>query len=302
MIKASAFVPGHVSGFFQVCDESEDLVRRGSRNCGPCITAGVRTDVFVRPRPQSSVMVFIDGKEAPEARTSTRAVEMVLETVGTSLDVTVQHNTHAPIGAGYGLSGAGALGAVLALSKALGLGLGRNEAASVAHVAEVSCGTGLGDVGAQVIGGLVIGLEPGAPPYGKWERIEVPEDLVVVCGTLGPLRTERFLRDLEFKRRSKELGGKALASLMKSPTLQNFMRVSEHFSREVGILEGELLEIIGEISKSTPFGASAVMLGRAVFAPARRSELDRVKEIFLEFFEPDSIFTADVDFEGARLI
>jgi pantoate kinase len=302
MKSASAFVPGHISGFFQVCDEHNDFERKGSRNCGPCISAGVRTEVSAEPSSQERIEIFVDGRRAPEAKTSLAAVRLTLQHVSNPQRVVVRHRTQAPVGAGYGLSGAGALGAVFALSEITGLGLKRPEVASVAHRAEVSCSTGLGDVGAQMIGGLVIGVEPGAPPHGKWKRIRTPKDLRIVCGTLGPLETKQLLQDPEFRQRSKKAGGNALRSLTKALTIQNFMGASREFAREMGILDSELLHMVEEISSPSPFGASAVMLGKAVFAPVRKSELEDVKRAFLEFFEPQSVLVTNLDFEGAKLI
>jgi len=51
--------------------------------------------------------------------------------------VEVKHSVQAPIGAGYGMSAAGALGVVLALSEALDLDFERSKALAIAHEAEV---------------------------------------------------------------------------------------------------------------------------------------------------------------------
>ncbi|HID30823.1 MAG TPA: hypothetical protein EYP19_12585 [Desulfobacterales bacterium] len=302
MRRASAFVPGHISGFFQVCDEFKELERRGSRNCGPCITAGVKTEVRVSPSTRSRVSVFINGQRAPKARTSLTAARSILEEVPDSLGVEIHHTTRVPIGAGYGLSGAGAAGVALALSDALDLNFPRSKVASVAHRAEVMCGTGLGDVGPQMIGGLVVGLEPGAPPYGRWDQIEVPRGLRIVCGTIGTLRTERFLGDPAFRRRTKKLGSRALEELKGDLSPRNFMRVSYEFAKGMELVDGELDRVIEGVSCLSSFGASMVMLGRAVFTLAKESEVRKVKLAYSKFIDPASIFVAKVDFKGARLI
>lgn len=302
MRRASAFVPGHISGFFQVCDEFKEPERWGSRNCGPCITVGVKTEVRVSPSIRSKVSVFIDGQKTPKALTSLAAARFVLEEVHDSLKVEVHHVTQAPIGAGYGLSGAGAIGVVLALSDALDLNFSRSKISSIAHRAEIACGTGLGDVGPQMLGGLVMGLEPGSSPHGKWGQIEVPRDLKIICGTLGPLQTERLLGDPAFRGRTKKLGARALQKLEGDPTLQNFMRVSYEFAQGIGLLDEELDRVIESVSSSSSFGASMVMLGRAVFAPAKGQEVEKVKRAYLRFLDPASILVTKVDFEGARLV
>ncbi|MEA1905219.1 MAG: hypothetical protein U9M97_05030, partial [Candidatus Hadarchaeota archaeon] len=276
--------------------------RRGSRNCGPCITAGVDTEVKASPSTRSKINIFMDGRKTSKARTSLAAARFVLEEVSDSLKVEVHHVTQAPIGAGYGLSGAGAVGVVLALSNALDLNFSRSKVASMAHRAEIACGTGLGDVGPQMLGGLVMGSEPGSPPHGKWDQIEVPRDLKIICGTLGPLQTEQLLGGLTFRRRTKKLGARALQKLERDPTLQNFMRVSYEFAQGIGLLDEELDRIIKSVLSSSSFGASMVMLGRAVFAPAKGREVEKVKRAYLKFLDPASVIVTNVDFGGARLV
>jgi len=302
MRSASAFVPGHISGFFQVCDEHDDLRRMGSRNCGPCISAGVRTEVSVEPSSQERIEISVDGRRAPGAKTSLAAVRLTLQHVSNPQRVVVRHRTQAPVGAGYGLSGAGALGAVFALSKVMGLGLERPEVASIAHRAEVSCGTGLGDVGAQMLGGLVIGVEPGAPPHGRWEQIHLPKNVKVVCGTFGGLPTTKLLHEEEFRDRSKQHGKLAMKKLLRRPTPKNFMRVSREFAEGLGLLDDELRALIDAAVAIGAIGASQVMLGRAVFALVEEEKLEQVRRKFLEFIESGSVIVTNINNKGATLL
>jgi pantoate kinase len=301
MRKAAAFVPGHISGFFQICDEASKLERKGSRNCGPCITAGVQTEIAVDPNERSNVEVFINGRRAPEAHTTLAVVRQILPLVPEPSRVVIKHSAQVPIGAGYGASGAGALGATLALSKAFDLRLTRSKMIEIAHVAEVSCRTGLGDVGAQAIGGVVIGLEPGAPPHGKWRQIPQKRDVKIICATLAPLSTEELLEDIELRDRSRKFGAIAMKNLLKKPTLQNFIKVSNDFSEGLGLLDDELRELIEAANSAGAIGASMVMLGRAVFALVKVTDLGRVKKAFSELVDKDAIVTADLDITGARL-
>lgn len=302
MRKAAAFVPGHISGFFQICDEADELERNGSRNCGPCINSGVLTEIAVGPSDHVNVEIFINGRKAPEAQTTLAAVRQILRMVPEPAKVVVRHSAQVPIGAGYGASGAGALGAVLALSKAFDMDLTRSKIIEIAHVAEVSCRTGLGDVGAQAIGGLVIGLEPGAPPHGKWRQIPLEQDIKIVCATLGPLSTKELLEDAELRDRSRKFGGLALKNLLKRPTPKDFMKVSYEFSEALGLLDDEIRALIEAAKSAGAIGASMVMLGRAVFALVKAPELEQVKQAFSELVDLDAIFTPDFDNTGARLV
>lgn len=302
MRKAIAFVPGHISGFFQICDDASESERKGSRNCGPCINTGVLTEVSAESSNRTNVEVFINGQKTSESQTTVAVIRQMLHMVPRPAEVIVKHSIQVPIGAGYGVSGAEALGTALAFSKTLDLGLTRSKLIEVAHVAEVSCGTGLGDIGPQAIGGLVIGLEPGAPPYGKWQQIPVPQDMKIICVTLAPLPTKKLLKDAELRNRSMKFGGLALESLMKSPTPQNFIKVSYEFSEALGLLDDELRTLIRTAKSAGTIGASMVMLGKAVFALVKASELECVKHAFLELVGPDAILTTDFDLAGAKLV
>lgn len=301
MRKASAFVPAHISGFFQVC-EASDPKQMGSRNCGPCLDIGVFTEVKIEPANRTSVNVFINNKRTSAAKTTLAAIEMLLDVVREPLEVKVAHSCQVPIGAGYGASGSGTFGAVLALSKVLGLRLPRERLVEIAHVAEVTCHTGLGDVGAQALGGLVIGIESGAPPHGKWKQIRLPKDVKVVCGTFTGLPTAELLREEEFRERSKRLGGLAMKKLLEKPNLQNFMKVSREFAEELELLNDELRALIEAVSGTGAIGVSQVMLGKAAFALVREKKLEQVTQTFLEFLEPSAVIVASVGQTGARLL
>jgi len=301
MRKAAVFVPAHISGFFQPCDANAPE-RAGSRNCGPCLNLGVLTDVRVKPADRSGAKISINGRRAPEAKTTLAAVNQLLRMARGSFEVEVNHFCQVPVGAGYGASGAGALGAVLVLSKALGLRVPREKLATMAHVAEVTCRTGLGDVGVQVLGGLVIGRQPGGSPYGRWKRIPVHRDLKVVCATLGPLSTKEFLSDAGFRRQANELGGRAIENVMKQPTLEGFMLASREFADGLGLLDEELKALIQKAEEVGAIGASQVMLGRAVFALARGPKAERVKDAFLDVLSPEHVMLSEVNSRGAKFL
>jgi pantoate kinase len=301
MRKAAAFVPAHISGFFQPC-EAKTPERAGSRNCGSCLKLGVLTEVGVKPADRLGVKISINGRRTQEAKTTLAVVDQLLRIAQGSFEVEVNHSCQVPVGAGYGASGAGALGAVLALSRALGLRVPREKLAKMAHVAEVTCRTGLGDVGAQVLGGLVIGLQPGAPPYGRWKRIPVPRDLKVVCATVGPLSTREFLSDTKFRRRAGELGGHAIEKVMKQPTPEEFMLASREFADGLGLLDEELKALIQKAEEVGVIGVSQVMLGRAVFALTRGLKAERIKDAFLSVLSPGQVMVSELNLSGAKFL
>lgn len=146
------------------------------------------------------------------------------------------------------------------------------------------------------------GVESGAPPYGKWQRIEVPADVKIVCGTLGQISTKDFLKNKEMRGKSERLGGLVLKKLLNAQSLQSFMEVSREFAERLGLLDDELRGLIKAATSAGAIGASQVMLGRAVFAPVEKKKLKAVERAFLELLEPDSVIAASIDDLGARLV
>jgi len=301
MRKSSAFVPAHISGFFQPCI-AEDPAHSGSRNGGPCLEMGVITNADVVESSRAGLEVYIDGRKARDANTTKSVVEQLLSLTTGKYKIKINHACQVPVGAGYGASGAGALGTAFALSRALGLRLPKNELVKTAHVAEVNCRTGLGDVGAQAFGGLVIGVRPGAPPYGDWKRIPVPRDVKVVCATLGPLSTKSMLGDEKFKNKAQRLGRKAAEKMLKKPTLHEFMSASREFADGLGLMDDELESIASAAEDAGAIGASQAMLGRAVFAVVREEDVERVRRALLEFLPQKQVKVSDIRLHGPTIL
>ncbi len=277
ILKAKVFVPGHISGFFQPFLH-ENPLRCGSRNCGPCTEAGVKTQVTLRKSEKRNIEIEINGKRC-EAKTSRWVAEKLLPE---GWSATIEHLTEVPVGAGFGVSGAGALGVSIGLVRALGLKMRRSEIIANAHVAEVICRTGLGDVNAQSTGGLVIGVKPGAPPYGKTRKMKLNGNFLIVCCTLGEIKTSSILREEEFIKRAKELGGDAMRRILASPTISNFLQISRDFAERLGLMSKELREMCDMAVRKGALGASQAMLGKTVFAFCNQKNAKKVENLFRE--------------------
>jgi len=76
------------------------------------------------------------------------------------------------------------------------------------------------------------------------------------------------------------------------------MKVSLDFAEGLEVYEDGFYDVLGEISSESPMGASAVMLGRAIFAPFPEDEGDGMRQLFGKYFEPDSIMVTSVASEG----
>jgi pantoate kinase len=245
----TAFVPGHVTGFFSI-HRAEDPAKTGSRGAGITLSAGVETTV----EPADGTTVRLNG-EALGVESVTRVLNAL------DVDVTVETETDLPLGAGFGVSGAMALGAAYAANSQFGLGRSANDLVELAHVAEVEAGSGLGDVVAQARGGVPIRVEPGSPEFGRLDGI--PETSRIEYVSFGGLSTSDVIGgDTDALWAA---GERALADLREHPTLPRFVAASHQFAAATDLLDGEVASAIDAVA-SQGGDAAMAMLGRTVFA------------------------------------
>jgi len=250
---ARAFVPSHITGFF-AARRQDDPLRSGSIGCGLALDLGAVTTV----EPADETRIFLNGRisDAPVSR-------YVVDRLAKS-PVRVKTELMMPLGAGFGASGAGALGAAYTINALFDLGLTSNQAASVAHSAEVVNSTGLGDVIGQNTGGLVMRLEPGAPGIGKVDRIPLPP-LEINYVVKGPISTREVLSDPAAMKEINKAGQAALKDLLARPTLTRFMSLARRFTAESGLASDWAMDAI-EAVESCGGMASMIMLGDCIFA------------------------------------
>jgi len=244
---ATAFVPGHVTGFFSAHPDREPAVA-GSRGAGIALSDGVTVTVSHGSETRlNGTTVTIDP------------VDRVIDRLG--VEAAVDAETPLPLGAGFGVSGALTLGTALAANAAFGCGKTENGLIEAAHCAEVEAGTGLGDVVAQARGGVPIRLAPGAPGYGKLDGLVARPRIEYV--TFGELSTETVLSgDTD---RLSTAGEAALDGLLAESTVEQFMDCSREFAADAGLLTDDVRDAVVAVEQ-TGGRAAMAMLGRTVFA------------------------------------
>jgi len=305
---SKAYSPAGISSFFEICDQTPDgrpitdLERVGARGGGFGLKRGVLTKVSVSKSKRRSVKVFINGRHAPEAKTTLTVVDMLLERIDQPYSVEVKHRVEVPISAGFGTSAAGAVGTGLALCKAVNLRLTYRDIGRIAHVAEVKCKTGLGTVSGIMFGGCVIVLEPGAPDHGTVDRIPMPPDYHVVAGVFQPRLTSEFLKSTKKRAVINEMGQKTLERILAEPSLENFLHSCRQFAEKTGLATKRVIKLMTAAEKAGAVGAAQNMLGEAVHALVDRDKVKNVVEAFERFLPPDKIVAAEVSLHGAQLI
>ncbi|MCF2139054.1 MAG: hypothetical protein K9W44_03255 [Candidatus Lokiarchaeota archaeon] len=238
------------------------------------------------------------------ASTSITVLELMQSFLPPNSRISIIHNFDLPLGAGYGSSGAGALGIALGLNELFQLGLTPLEAAQYAHIAEVQNHTGLGTVAGQFTGGLALVLEPGYP--FRMHEIEVPENISIGLASWGAISTKHILTDPEYKHLIFEKGQQAMTQMQKEWSLENYMKVCQDFVINTHLLEklhlSEIAKVIEELNQVTQLGASLNQLGKSVFCFCTKDEREIVTSIMEKYrpsFGPKFVQVAK---EGYNLI
>lgn len=267
MIECSVFVPSHITGFFEIVDHSNPL-KMGSRGAGVVLDQGVKTRVKIKTGKKEDLKTKINGKKDPKNTTITeKTVDLINKKFKLgNIKIRIYHTISVPIGVGFGISAACALGTSLAIAKLLDLPITYNQAASMAHLAEIELKSGLGDVIAEVHGGLVLRLKEGAPGTGIVDRIISPDldDLFVITKTLGEIETASIIDDPTYKKRINNVGRNLLSELLKNPNPHKFMELSRKFAEDTSLMSDEVLELVKILDDEVGCG-SMVMLGNTAF-------------------------------------
>lgn len=317
-MKSSVFAPSHITGFFEIIDHVDPL-KKGSRGAGVVLDKGVLTKVIVEEGSEK-VDIKINGKSQPKIDPITnKTIDLIknrfqLADKKINLNhefadnkfnhefadkkIIISHEFELPIGTGFGISAGCALGASFGLTKALNLPLTYNEAGYVAHLAEIEMKSGLGDVIAEMTGGLVLRLKEGSPGFGRTDRIiqkdiynnETCNELYVITKTLGEIETSKIIDDPLWKSKINKAGKNMLGNLLKMPDLKTFLKLSREFAEETSLMSDELLEVIIILDDET-IGASMAMLGNTAFA------LSKTPDTSVE-----GAIISKIDYEGCRFI
>jgi pantoate kinase len=306
---AKAFAPAAISSFFEICDTQDgkpitDFEKVGAIGGGFGLQRGVLTKVTTQGAEKNSIDVFINSKQAQEAKTTMRVIETLLAKTNTKYNVTVEHKIKVPIGSGFGTSAGGALTVGLALREALELPLTYNQIGKIAHVAEIQCQTGLGTVSSLAFsGGCVLVVEPGAPGICQIDRIPISPDYVVVAGYLeSTIPKDTVLASPQKKKEITGYGKKTLKAILDEPSLENFLDCCWEFSKKAGFATKKVCELVKSAKKAGAIGAAQNMIGEAVHAVVHEENANSVAEAFKQALPSQQVLVSEIDFQGARLI
>lgn len=286
-MKATAFAPGHISGFFEPVYD-QDMTRTGSRGAGINISLGAVSEVFTGSSTKHDFEIYVNNRKS-----SAPVINLALKYMlgDNPIRVVVKTNLNLPVRQGFGMSAAGALSATYALAKAIGVS--KNEAMKASHFAEVQLKTGLGDVMASCFGGVEIRKSAGLPPWGIIEHIPGKYELVL-CVVGKKLDTKKILSDSTKASKIIDYGKYCTKKLLENPSVENLFSLSQTFTKKTDLADKRVIEAIDTANQ---FGmASMCMLGNSVFALGKTDELCRSLSSF------GKIYVCSVDECGARIL
>lgn len=259
-MSVSVFVPGHITGFFNISSH-ENPLKNGSCGCGFLLNKGVTTTIKKTTNDETSIK--INGKV--DLRNE-GIIHKVLELMNISGNVKINQKITLPIGAGFGTSASSALGTAIGISKLMDLNHSIEESGKIAHLAEISLGSGLGDVIAELGKGIVLRRKPGAPSIGKTTSFDKYE-IYIGCKTFSKIDTASIIQNNTHKKIINENGIKAMANFLKDTSINNFLKESYKFSKNTKLMNTEVSNLVELLNNENDIiGSSMAMLGNTVFA------------------------------------
>ncbi|MCK5587353.1 MAG: hypothetical protein KAI34_01340 [Candidatus Lokiarchaeota archaeon] len=309
-MKARSFSPAGISSFFQAClwdaqgEVLKDPALIGSRGGGVVIKKGVFTELEVIPSDKTIIQVFINDELTPNAHTTRTAIELVLTKAELAYEVIVRHQIEVPISAGYGTSGAGAISSVIALNKALELGLSKYDVGKIAHIAEVKCLTGLGSVSGIMNGGIVLVLVPGVDGLFKVKQIPIDpnSNWKVVTALISPIRTRGVISSFEKLRKINEYGEITLRSIIENPTVEHFFKSCKDFAIKTGLMSVLIKKMTDVALENGALGATQNMIGDGMHAIVEPDFLTNVVMALGNYVNKEKIIVSDIDLNGPTLL
>ncbi|MDA4122300.1 MAG: hypothetical protein OK456_03865 [Thaumarchaeota archaeon] len=271
-VSAEAFAPAAISNFFTIHDaglslDPPDLAHVGATGGGYMLSKGVRSRAQRGRSLNGSISVVVNGDPKYDARTTRRAIELLLAVTKREYPgVEVAQTVEVPIGEGFGASAASALSGVMAVASFLQIQKPIVELAFYAHSADILCRTGLGTV--SVIynrGGAGVITSAGGPGIAEVKNVPVPRGLRVVTASLAPYDKALVLSSPSMKEKVNRLGDEALARAS-DYTIEGLVKAGEVFSESLGLESPAVRHLVRLAREHGAMGASQNMVGHAIHA------------------------------------
>lgn len=290
---SKAFSPGHITGIVEKISNL-DILEVGSIGSGFSIEKGITTTVKAYPDEKFNYKIYINQEHKTDAEVSSYVLEQYKEISDKPYRLIIEHQSTIPIGYGLGSSGAAALSLSYALNAALEIGKSREEAAQIAHIAEIACKTGFGSVIAEYIGGLEVRTKAGSPGIGKVESWKI-KDQKAIIQYFTPLYTKNITNV-----NNRNMNVRSMIERIKtSKSIEIFLQMSYEFCMSNNFLSNRCYNIIQSLKKEGYYSSMA-LFGETIFTISSSKEIDNITNILKKHGK--NIIICNLDNRGARLI
>jgi pantoate kinase len=300
-VSRPVYVPSGVSSFFEICDSNPDgskireVLRIGARGGGFKIKRGTLT-VASKSDSAKADVVTINGEPSSSARVTLKVLELMRAKFDFGA-VKVEHRVEPPIGAGFGTSGAGALGTAISVSDLFGLNLTLTQASAFAHTAEVKSLTGLGTVISLASGCGAMGLvtEPGCFSVGRVDALlENHRDFTLICAYFGPVEKSSVLTNIRKRRLVNKYGKNTLSAVLREPTAESLLTNSRLFAENTGLASERLLKLADKAKQLGAVGSTQNMIGNAIHCLVQKTKRKSFMEGFVKLVGQNRIFESEL--------
>jgi pantoate kinase len=271
-----AFAPAAITNFFEIIYNSSHHAI-GATGGGYVLSKGTRSKVTFTPGPVSKIVTSVNGDRGYNARTTRRAIDLLLADRKTPGLVKIDQMVETPIGSGFGASAASSTSAVYATAAAAGILEPKRRLALFAHRAEILEQTGLGTVSVvyDAVGAGAITL-PGEPGQAKFVTVPVPKETRIVTAFLAPYDKKDALSSKSVSERINRFGHEALEGFLADQTFDNLAQEGERFSSSLGLESPEVRKLIGLAKSAGALHASQNIIGYSVHCITDSDRSERV--------------------------
>jgi len=261
---AKAFAPAAITNFFEI-DYNSSPHPVGATGGGYILSKGTMTTAAFVPSEGNELITSVNGDRFYDARTTRRAVALLVSSAGRQGKIAITQRVDTPIGGGFGASAASSTSAVYAAASALAVSTSKKDLALFAHKAEILEQTGLGTVSViyDSVGAGAI-TAPGVPGVARFVNVSVPKTTRIVTAFVAPYDKKDALSSKSVSEKINRLGRESLRAFLDDPSLDNLALQGERFSSSLGLESPEVSKLISLAKSAGADYASQNMIGYSV--------------------------------------
>lgn len=230
------YCPGSLSFIFRKI-ENRSYYKTGSLGVGCTINKGV----VVKLTNSKKFEILFNNKPIDFPTVSFAYHEL------THIPVTINITAQLPLGYGFGISASSTLASIFALNKLLSLGKSTKFLIRLAHKAEIINRTGLGSIGTQIVGGLLVKKTSGIPFSYK---ILPFEGKYIYATVIGKMETPAVLGNKKQMTLINKVSDEILRQIFiqKIITLDDIFEYSLDFVKKSGLLiNNDVADLINSV-------------------------------------------------------